>query len=43
MNNAKVNLVMDNFQDCNCDDVIARRAIHSKNPGSTTVEMIVYN
>ena len=43
MNNAKVDLVIDNFQDCHCDDVIARRAIHSKNPGSTTVEMIVYN
>ena len=43
MSNAKVDLVMDNFKEYNCDDVIARRAINSKNPGSTTIEVIISN
>lgn len=43
MSNAKVNLVTDNFKEYNCDDIIARRAINSKNPGSTTTEIIIYN
>ncbi len=43
MNNAKVDLVIDNFQECNCSEIIARRSIHSKNPASTTTEIIVYN
>ena len=43
MSNAKVDLVIDNFKGYNCDDIIARRAINSKKPGSTTTEVIIYN
>ena len=43
MSNAKVKLVTDNFKEYNCDDIIARRAINSKKPGSTTTEVIIYN
>jgi DNA adenine methylase len=43
MSNAKVDLVTDNFKDYKCVDIIARRAINSKKPGSTTIEVIVYN
>ena len=43
MSNAKVDLVVNNFNDCKCDDIIARRAINSKKPGSTTTEVIIYN
>ena len=43
MSNAKVELVTDNFKEYKCDDIIARRAINSKKPGSTTTEVIIYN
>ena len=43
MSNAKVDLVLDNFNDCNIEDVKARRAINSKKPESKTTEVIVYN
>ena len=43
MSNAKVDLVTDTFKDFQCTDIIARRAINSKKPGSTTTEVIVYN
>lgn len=43
MNNAKVDLVTETFKEYNCDDIVARRAIHSKNPGSTAKEVIIYN
>ena len=43
MSNAKVELVTDNFKDYNCEDIMTRRAINSKNPGSTTTEVIIYN
>jgi len=43
MSNAKVNLVTDNFKEYNCDDIIARRAINAKKPGSKTTEVIIYN
>jgi len=43
MNNAKVELIMNNFKDYKCEDIIARRAINSKNPGSVTTEVIIYN
>tara|TARA_B100000575_G_scaffold293287_1_gene304161 strand:- start:314 stop:1216 length:903 start_codon:yes stop_codon:yes gene_type:complete len=43
LSNAKVNLVTDMFGDFNCEDIKARRAINSKNPGSTTTEVIIYN
>lgn len=43
MSNAKVDLVMDNFKECHYKEIVARRAINSKDPGSTTMEVIVYN
>lgn len=43
MSNSKVDLVMDNFKDYKYEDIKARRAINSKNPGATTMEVIVYN
>jgi site-specific DNA-adenine methylase len=45
MNNAKVSLVMDAFK-CNTfkkEDILARRAINSKNPSATTMEIIICN
>ena len=38
-----VHLPCDNFKEYQCDDIIARRAINSKKPGSTTTEVIIYN
>ena len=43
MSNANVDLVTDNFIDYKCENIIARRAIHSKNPGATSKEVIIYN
>ena len=43
MSNAKVKLVTDNFQNYNFEDVVARRAINSKDPSSKTVEVIINN
>lgn len=43
MSNAKVDLVIDNFKEYNCDDIIAKRAINSKKPNSITTEVIIYN
>lgn len=43
MSNAKVDLVMNYFKDYNCEDIVARRAINSKKPGSTTTEVIISN
>lgn len=43
MSNAKVDLITETFKDYYCEDIIARRAINSKKPGSTTTEVIIYN
>jgi len=43
LSNAKVKLVTDNFKDCYCEEIIARRAINSKNPDEITTEVIIYN
>lgn len=43
MSNAKVDLVMDNFKDYKFEDIVARRAINSKDPSAVTTEVIVYN
>ena len=43
MSNAKVKLVLDNFKDYACEDILARRAINAKKPDSTTTEVIIYN
>jgi len=45
MSNAKVDLVTENFKEdkYKCQDIIARRAINSKKPGSTTTEVLISN
>ena len=43
MSNSKVSLVTEFFKDFNCTEILARRAINSKNPGSTAIEVIVGN
>mgnify|MGYP001338206262 FL=1 len=43
MSNAKVDLVTENFKEYKCEDIIAKRSINSKNPGATTIEVIIYN
>jgi len=41
MSNAKVELVTSGFKDYKIEDVPARRAIHSKNPGASTMEVLI--
>lgn len=43
MSNSNVKMVTDTFKNYECQEVIARRAINSKNPGSKTVEVIIHN
>ena len=43
LSNAKVNLVTDYFKGYYCQDILARRAINSKKPGSKTIEVIINN
>lgn len=43
MSNSKVDLVTENFKDYSFEDIKVRRAIHSKNPGASTTEVIIYN
>ena len=43
MSNSKVDLVLEKFKDYNCQDITARRAINSKNPESTTIEVLINN
>jgi len=43
MSNSKVDLVTSNFKDYMCEEIIAKRAINSKNPNSTTIEVLIYN
>ena len=43
MSNAKVDLVTENFKDYSFEDIKARRAINSKNPGASTTEVIIHN
>ena len=43
MSNAKVPLVSDSFAGYETENIVARRAINSKNPGSTTTEVLIYN
>ena len=42
MSNTKVKLVTDSFIECNSEEIVARRAINSKKPESTTMEVIIY-
>jgi DNA adenine methylase len=43
MSNAKVDLVMSTFKKYQYTDIVARRAINSKNPEATTMEVLIYN
>jgi DNA adenine methylase len=43
MSNSKVDFVINNCKEYNCNDIITRRSIHSKNPGSKTTEVFIYN
>ena len=43
MSNAKVDLVLNSFQDYEYETIMARRAINSKKPDSMTNEVLVYN
>jgi len=43
MSNSRVDLVLEKFKDYNCEDITARRAINSKNPESTTIEVLINN
>jgi len=43
MSNAKTKLILDTFRGFTCTDVVARRAINSKNPQSTVTEILIYN
>ena len=43
LSNAKVSLVLNEFDGYNIEDIVARRAINSKNPESVTTEVIIYN
>ena len=46
MSNAKVDLVTKTFKDFYVEeknDILARRAINPKKPGSTTTEVIIHN
>jgi DNA adenine methylase len=43
LSNAKVPMVIESFKDYYCEDIIARRAINSKNPDSKAMEVIIHN
>lgn len=43
MSNSNTEFVLENFKEYNHENINARRAINSKNPGSTTIEIIIYN
>ena len=43
MSNAKVDLVTDTFKDFNMIDILCKRSINSKNPGSKAMEVLVSN
>lgn len=43
LSNSSVDMVIETFKDFNCENVTVRRAINSKNPNSTTKEIIIFN
>lgn len=43
MSNSKVEIIEESFREYKCEDIIARRSINSKKPGSKTTEVIIYN
>ena len=43
MSNSNVGLVRDSFNGYNINEIVARRAINSKNPGATAKEVVIFN
>ena len=43
LSNSKVKIVMDEFKEFNMEDIVARRAINTKNPESKTTEVLIFN
>jgi len=43
MSNSNTSLVTDYFKNFTCENVVARRSINSKDPGSKTTEVLIYN
>jgi DNA adenine methylase len=43
MSNARVELVLNYFKDYECTNIVARRAINSKKPDATTMEVLINN
>lgn len=43
LSNAKVDLVMNHFHQYNYEDIMVKRAIHSKKPNTKAKEVIIYN
>ena len=43
MSNSNVPLVTNYFKDYTMDIIVAKRMIHSKNPGETAKEVVIYN
>ena len=43
MSNSNVDLVVNEFTECQIHEIVARRAINSKNPGSKITEVIITN
>lgn len=43
MSNARVELVLNYFKDYQCTNIVARRAINSKKPDATTMEVLINN
>ena len=43
LSNSNNQLIKDYFPLLNCEEIVARRAINSKKPNSTTKELIIYN
>ena len=43
MSNSNQKLVRDSLKDFKCEEIVARRAINSKNPSSKTKEVLIYN
>lgn len=43
LNNSKVDFVLQCFKDYEKEEIIAKRAIHCKNPDSTVIELLIHN
>ena len=43
LSNSSVKLVKDSFKNYSCEEILARRAINSKKPDSTTKEVLIFN